>query len=100
MHDIGDEDKYGARCLLAKIALQKFDCHWDPATLGPRWTRSLTSFELFEHGKGLIIAEATVKCNHKATKKSDGTPFGKLRCTRNLFLISRILEKQLITRQL
>ena len=63
MHDIGDEDKYGARCLLAKIALQKFDRHWDPATLGPRWTRSLTPFELFEDGKGLIIAEATVKCN-------------------------------------
>ena len=40
-------------------AIPKFDCHSNPATLGPRWTRWLTSFELFADGKGLIIAEAT-----------------------------------------
>ena len=43
----------------ASNAIPKFDCHSDPATLGPRWTRWLTSFELFADGKGLIIAEAT-----------------------------------------
>ena len=42
----------------ASNAIPKFDCHSDPATLGPRWTRWLTSFELFAYGKGLIIAEA------------------------------------------
>ena len=40
-------------------AIPKFDCHSDPATLGPRWTRWLTSFELFADGKGLIINENT-----------------------------------------
>ena len=38
-------------------ATPKFDCHSDPATLGPRWTRWLTSFELFADEKGLIITE-------------------------------------------
>ena len=41
----------------ASNAIPKFDCHSDPATLGPRWTRWLTSFELFADGKGLIITE-------------------------------------------
>lgn len=41
----------------ASDAIPKFDCHLDPATLGPRWTRWLTSFELFADGKGLIITE-------------------------------------------
>ena len=43
-------------------AIPKFDCHSDPATLGPtlgRWKRWLTSFELFADGKGLIITEGT-----------------------------------------
>lgn len=40
-------------------AIPKFDCHSDPATLGPRWKRWLTSFELFTNGKGLIITEGT-----------------------------------------
>ena len=39
--------------------IHKFDCHSDPATLGPCWTRWLTSFELFVYGKGLIVTEAT-----------------------------------------
>ena len=39
--------------------IPKFDCHSDPATFGPRWTRWLTSFELFADGKGLIITDAT-----------------------------------------
>ena len=41
-------------------AIPKFDCHSpDPATLGPRWKRWLTSFELFANCKGLIITEGT-----------------------------------------
>ena len=43
----------------ASNAIPKFNCHSDPATLGPRWTRWLTSFELFADGKGLIINETT-----------------------------------------
>ena len=43
----------------ASNAIPKFDCHSDPATLGPRWKRWLTSFELFADGKGLIITETT-----------------------------------------
>ena len=43
----------------ALSAIPKFDCHSDPATLGPRWTHWLTSFELFVDGKGLIVTEAT-----------------------------------------
>ena len=43
----------------ASNAITMFDCHSDSATLGPRWTRWLTSFELFADGKGLIITEAT-----------------------------------------
>ena len=31
----------------------------DPATIGPRWTRWLNSFELYADGKGLIVGEAT-----------------------------------------
>ena len=38
-------------------ALPKFDCYKEPATLGPRWTRWLTAFELFADGKGLILTE-------------------------------------------
>ena len=40
-------------------SIPKFDCHSDPATLGPRWKRWLTSFELFADGKGLVITEGT-----------------------------------------
>lgn len=43
----------------ASNAIPKFDCHSEPATLGPRWTRWLTSFKLFADGKGLIITEGT-----------------------------------------
>lgn len=35
----------------------KFDCYSDPATLGPRWTRWLSAFELFADGKGLILGQ-------------------------------------------
>ena len=41
----------------ASNAIPKFDCHTDPATLGPRWTPWLTSLELLADGKGLIITE-------------------------------------------
>ena len=43
----------------ASNVIPKFDCYSDPATLGPRWKRWLTSFELFVDGKGLIITETT-----------------------------------------
>lgn len=38
-----------------KNFITKFDCLGDPATLGPRWKRWLTAFELFADGKELII---------------------------------------------
>ena len=44
---------------MEKSVLLKFDCFSDPATIGPRWTRWLTSFELYADGKGLIISEGT-----------------------------------------
>uniref|UniRef100_A0A1A8UR80 Inter-alpha (Globulin) inhibitor H2 n=1 Tax=Nothobranchius furzeri TaxID=105023 RepID=A0A1A8UR80_NOTFU len=42
---------------MEKSGVQPFSCYTDPATLGPRWTRWLTSFELFADGKGLILAD-------------------------------------------
>ena len=36
-------------------AVPKFDPFGEPSTLGPRWTRWLSGFELFADGKGLII---------------------------------------------
>ena len=33
----------------------KFEAFGEPSTLGPRWTRWLSGFELFADGKGLII---------------------------------------------
>ena len=44
---------------MEKNVLPKFDCFSDPATIGPRWTRWLNSFELYADGKGLIINETT-----------------------------------------
>ena len=44
---------------MEKNVLPKFDCFSNPATIGPRWTRWLTSFELYADGKGLIISEGT-----------------------------------------
>ncbi|XP_013881856.1 uncharacterized protein LOC106530712, partial [Austrofundulus limnaeus] len=40
---------------MEKSSIQPFACYADPATLGPRWTRWLTSFELYADGKGLIL---------------------------------------------
>ncbi|XP_054874943.1 uncharacterized protein LOC111568739 [Amphiprion ocellaris] len=40
---------------MEKSGIQPFACYTDPATLGPRWTRWLTSFELYADGKGLIL---------------------------------------------
>ena len=37
--------------------MPKFDCFGPSATMGPRWTRWLASFELFADGKGLILTE-------------------------------------------
>ncbi len=42
---------------MEKSGIQNFECFSDPATLGPRWTRWLKSFELYADGKGLIITE-------------------------------------------
>ena len=42
-----------------KAGLKQFDCFSEPATLGTRWTRWLTSFELFVDGKGLIVTNNT-----------------------------------------
>lgn len=42
---------------MEKSGIPTFECYKDPATLGPRWTRWLTSFELYTDGKGLIITE-------------------------------------------
>lgn len=39
--------------------LPRFDCFSDPATIGPRRTRWLNSFELYAVGKGLIVGETT-----------------------------------------
>ena len=44
---------------MEKNVLPKFDCFSNPATIGPRWKRWLTSFELYADGKGLIISEGT-----------------------------------------
>ena len=49
---MGDEHDSGP-------CLPKFDCFGPSATMGPRWTRWLTAFQLFADGKGLIIAEDT-----------------------------------------
>lgn len=49
--------------------MPKFDCYTEPATLGPRWTRWLTAFELYADGKGLILsnnAEACVRQRRRA----------------------------------
>uniref|UniRef100_A0A669BA80 Gypsy retrotransposon integrase-like protein 1 n=1 Tax=Oreochromis niloticus TaxID=8128 RepID=A0A669BA80_ORENI len=42
---------------MEKSGIQPFACYTDPAMLGPRWTRWLTSFELFADGKGLILTD-------------------------------------------
>ena len=44
---------------MKKNVLPRFDCFSDPATIGPRWTRWLNSFELYADGKGLIVGETT-----------------------------------------
>ena len=36
----------------------KFDCFGDQGTLGPRWRRWLSAFQLFADGKGLIVNES------------------------------------------
>ena len=37
--------------------IKTFDCHGDQNTLGLRWKRWLTAFELFADGKGLTLNE-------------------------------------------
>ena len=41
----------------ARNHIKTFDCHGDQNTLGLRWKRWLTAFELFADGKGLILNE-------------------------------------------
>ncbi|CAL1586203.1 unnamed protein product [Knipowitschia caucasica] len=52
-----------------KSSVPKFDCYKEPATLGPRWTRWLTAFELFADGKGLIL-DARVTDNTKIRRRA------------------------------
>ena len=42
---------------MEKSRIQNIKCFEDPSTLGPRWTRWLTSFELYADGKGLLLEE-------------------------------------------
>ena len=49
--------------------MQKFDCFSHPATIGPRWKRWLTSFELYADGKGLIITIRVLA--HKGDSKGE-----------------------------
>ena len=98
-HDIGDEDKHGTRCLLTKMALlmQFLSSTVIPATLGPRWTHWLTSFELFADGKGLIITETaneTTRHRRRAMLLHLAGPDKKS------FLLPDTSEKQPITLQL
>ena len=60
---IGDEDK-----IIEKNELPKFDCFSDPATIGPRCTRWLTSFELYADGKGLIINDGSTAATKQRRK--------------------------------
>ena len=64
--DIGDEGKKQLNSAGTNIytfemeghsAMPKFDPFGEPSTLGPRWTRWLSGFELFADGKGLIIEQ-------------------------------------------
>ena len=53
--------------------IEKFECHINPSTLGSRWKRWLTSFELYAVGKGLIIQPD--KDDNKTATTSTVTPF-------------------------
>ena len=49
--------------------IPRFDCFSDPATIGPRWTRWLNSFELYADGKGLIFDETETAANKKVKQR-------------------------------
>ena len=49
-HYIGDEHKK-----MEKNGLPKFDCFSNSSDDRPRWTRWLTSFELYADGKGHLV---------------------------------------------
>ena len=44
---------------MEKNVLPRFDCFSDPATISPRWTSWLNSFELYADRKGLIVSDTT-----------------------------------------
>ena len=48
--------------------IKTFDCFGNPESIGLRWKQWLSGFELFAHGKGLIVAadSATVKQRRRA----------------------------------
>ena len=46
-----------------KNVLPKFNCFLNPSTIGPQWTRWLTSFKLNANEKGLILDAAKAKSN-------------------------------------
>ena len=45
--------------------VKTFDCHGDQNTLGLRWKRWLTAFELFADGKSLILNEDNANNRHR-----------------------------------
>ena len=51
--------------------IKTFDCHGDQNTLGLRWKRWLTAFELFADGKGLILNEDNA--NNRQRRRALGT---------------------------
>ena len=46
-----------------KNVLPKFNCFLNPSTIGPQWTRWLTSFKLNANEKGLILDAAKAQSN-------------------------------------
>ena len=64
----------------------KFEPFGEPSTLGPRWTRWLSGFELFADEKGLIIEHllgrsSTTPTHGKAAPTRPTVTFGRGRCT-------------------
>ena len=61
---------------MEKNVLPKFDCFSNPATIGSRWKRWLTSFELYADGKGLLISEGTTAATYRGEEQCYSTWLG------------------------
>ena len=48
----------GGGSVMESNTIGKFDCFGDQGTLGPRWRRWLSAFQLYADGKGLIANES------------------------------------------